>query len=96
MPNNMQSPPTTGADAKAPYKPVTERALIHRINRVLAKEDKVLRRCRYNSSGFSYLGRYYQHDIATNLAGNMFDRLCDLEAYGREMKVLAPHEYLAH
>ena len=96
MPNNTQPPPTTGADhPKAPNKPVTEGALIHRINRVLAKEDKILRRCRFNSHGYSSLGRYYQHDILTSLAGNMFDRPCELEAYGREMMVLAAHVYLA-
>ncbi len=58
-------------------------------------EGKALRRCRYNGQGFSNLGRYYLEDILSRLAGNMYNRPCDLEAYGREMKVLAPYEYLA-
>jgi hypothetical protein len=72
-----------------------KRALIRRINRVLAKENKVLRLCRYNSQGFSNLGRYYQVDLITNLGGWWFDRASELEAYAREIQVMAPSEYLA-
>jgi hypothetical protein len=37
----------------------TERAILARINRKLAKEGERLHICRENSTGFNELGRYY-------------------------------------
>jgi hypothetical protein len=81
--------------AQQPVKPVTERALIRRINRVLAREGKVLRVCRYPSQGYHNLGRYYQHDIYTSLGGAWFSNLGELIAYAKDTAILAEDEYLA-
>ena len=78
-----------------PVKPVTERALIRRINRVLAQEAKVLHLCRLDSQWFRDLGRYYQVDQNNNICGPTWVTTCaDLEAYAREIGALGPGESL--
>lgn len=69
--------------------PVTERALIQRINRVLAKDDKVLKASRNSDPS---TGRYFIIDVNIN---GITATNCDLEALGRELEVLKPFEELA-
>jgi len=71
--------------------PVAERALVARINRVLAKSDEGLRRCRDGSRAFSELGRYYTVNFNRNL---IVRKDHDLEELGRELNVLADFETL--
>ena len=71
---------------------VTERALFARINRVIAKENSILCRCREDSRDFFTLGRYYVIDTKVNC---IFRKQVDLEGFGREKKVLKPFERLA-
>jgi len=49
------------------HQQISERALVARINRVLAKDNEVLRTCRYDSRSFSTLGRYYIIDLYRNV-----------------------------
>lgn len=72
--------------------PISERALVARINRRLAKEDEALNRCRENARGFDYFGRYYRLDLRRN---QVVDSHVDPEELGREIKVLAEWECLA-
>jgi hypothetical protein len=83
-------------------QPVSERALFQRINRALNHEDERLRVARgsyYYESNCSRtwledrdLGRYYQVDLCRNA---LIDTHVDLEALGRELRVLRPWEQLA-
>ncbi len=71
---------------------VTERAVEARINRVLAKELRVLKRCREDSRWFRDLGRHYIVDLGHNgIAGQDVD----IELLGRELGVLKDYEVLA-
>ena len=68
---------------------VTERALIARINRKLAKQDEKLLTCRESSPSFYTLGRYY----VVNIYGNyVINQDVGLDELGREMGVLKPFE----
>ncbi|HEV2294573.1 MAG TPA: hypothetical protein VGR35_12020 [Tepidisphaeraceae bacterium] len=71
--------------------PVSERALLARLNRALAKEDQMLRKCRADSRWYRDLGDYALVDVSRNtwLATHV-----DLEALGREMGVLQEFEHL--
>jgi hypothetical protein len=69
--------------------PVTERALVARINRALAKQYKKLRRCRKDAQGFSDLGAYYLLDGNT-----VIDTHVNIEALGRKLNVLGDRETL--
>ncbi len=88
------NPDTSPTGAPTTVKPVTERALIRRINRILAHEGKVLRVSRYPSQGYHNLGRYYQQDIYTSMAGAWFSNLGELIAYAREIEALGSNEAL--
>lgn len=68
--------------------PITHRALVQRINRVLAKEGEQLKSYR-GGKWDSDLGRYYIIDLNRNVLvrGDV-----DLEALGRKLKVLAEYE----
>ncbi len=72
--------------------PVSERALFARINRVLAKEEKSLRRCREDSSSYRDCGRYYIIDIRRNYVMNTD---VDLAAFAKELGLLRPFEELS-
>lgn len=78
--------------AKGNKVPVSERALVGRINRALAKDGEALRRCRRNSRAWPELGDYYVVDINKNFVTG---KRLDLEDYGRELKVLADFEALS-
>jgi hypothetical protein len=78
--------------------PVTVRALIQRINRKLAQEDKRLVKTRENAltgNGVPLvhdLGRYYAIDVGRN---QMADTHVDPEKLGRQLGVMQPWEKLA-
>lgn len=69
--------------------PVSERALVARINRALAKQSEKLRRCRKNARGFNDLGAYYLLDGNTVIATHV-----NIEALGHELNVLGDGETL--
>jgi len=71
--------------------PVSEQALMRRINRVLAKENRVLRKPR-GKQWWKDLGDYYVVDSSSNylLKGHV-----DIEEFGRELEVLSLFEVLA-
>lgn len=77
--------------------PVTLRALLQRINRVLAKEDQRLytRRTARDGShprGWNDTGSHYIVDLRRNL---VIGTHVDPELYGREIGVLESYEALA-
>lgn len=69
--------------------PVSERALVARINRALAKQSEKLRRCRKDARGFSNLGAYYLLDVYQS---QVIDTHVDIEAFGRQLNVLGDGE----
>lgn len=69
--------------------PITRRALIQRINRVLAKDGEVLKTNRHPGVGRDDLGRHYVVDVNRNF---LVDRDVDLEEVGRRLKVIAGYE----
>jgi hypothetical protein len=70
--------------------PVSERALVQRINRKLWKESEVLKAARPNTRAVQDLGRYYVIDDRNRVVRQH----CDLEEMGRELGVLAAYERL--
>jgi len=72
--------------------PVSERALIQRINRNLRPKSEQLHVCRKNSEWFHDLGRFHTIQHGTNQVGR---RWLDLESYGRELGVLSKSETLS-
>lgn len=69
--------------------PVNERALLQRVNRVLAKRYETLKRPRGRLR--EELGRFYLLDLNHNV---IRDRSADLEALGRELGCLKEWEHL--
>lgn len=69
---------------------VTENALVLRIKRALAKEDKVLKKCRADSRWYSDFGDYY----VVNAFNALEDTHVDLEAFAKELGVLRHGESL--
>ena len=76
---------------KAQKVPVSERALVARINRILDKKREALRRCRADSRGRNYLGQYYTVDLSKNF---VIAKHVDIESWGRKLEILAPYEAL--
>jgi len=70
---------------------VSERALIARINRRLAKENEKLIVCEETSPSFTDLGRYYVVDLNQNIIGSSN---LDLEQVGRDTESLKGYEVL--
>jgi hypothetical protein len=70
--------------------PVTTRALIQRINRVLKKNDQQLKKARgrYEPS----IGTYFVIDTYRNYIVDT--RIEDIEAYAKELNCIAPYERL--
>ncbi len=79
-----------GRDVKVP---VSERALVQRINRKLKDDSAVVKKARRTPSmeqdGF---GRYFRLDYSGN---RIVDKDVDLEVLGRDVDVLRPYEGLA-
>jgi len=71
--------------------PVSERALIGRINRRLGRDYKKLFKSRPGSRLEANVGRFYVVDVWRN---TVVDTHVDLESYGRELGVLAEWEQL--
>ena len=69
--------------------PVTERALIQRINRKLRPDDKTLKTARERA--VCYLGHFYTVGLRQN---RVLQRCVDLEAFCRKLQVLAGYEHL--
>jgi hypothetical protein len=67
---------------------VNMRALIQRINRKLAKDERLLKRSR-GARTVQNLGDYYLIDVNRNL---VVDHQVDPEALARELGVIAPWE----
>jgi hypothetical protein len=70
--------------------PITERALIQRINRALAKEGQILRAARGERSR-AELGDYYIVDLSRNTVEAQH---CDPIKLGKELGVLQAWEVL--
>lgn len=70
--------------------PVSERALIQRINRALAKDGERLRKARSVQTTLS-VGDYYVLDVQKNFIAHQH---VDLDHLGRELKVLHRYEHL--
>lgn len=68
---------------------VSERAIVARINRKLAKEMQSLRRCREDSRGFNDLGSFYILDLHRNSVEAMH---VDVKKLARELDVIADFE----
>lgn len=70
---------------------VTERALVQRLNRVLRRQDQVVRTTRHghDSRGFRDLGYHYILDFNRN---QVVATHVDLEQLGRDLEVLHPRE----
>lgn len=71
--------------------PVSERALLARINRKLVKDGEKLLRCKQSTRAYAELGDYYVVDTGANV---ILSKNCDLEETGRELGVLAAWEEL--
>lgn len=65
---------------------ISDRALLARVNRKLAKQDDPsrVRVCREDSRDFNQLGRYYATDYSNHLIGSDID----LQEWARELKVI--------
>ena len=64
---------------KSDKVPVSERALVQRVNRMLAQEDQALKKTR-GSRWLNDLGTYYTVDLQHNA---ILDRMVDLEEFGK-------------
>ena len=73
---------------KVMHVPVTKRALIQRINRVLVKQGEALRTTR-GRRWWSNLGDHYTVDVDRNW---IVATHVDLEGYGHELGVLQGYE----
>ena len=71
--------------------PVSERALLARLNRALSKEDQMLKKCREDSRWYNDLGDYALVEMSRN---QWIDTHVDLEALGREKGLLKEFEQL--
>jgi|LakMenEpi03Aug12_release.lakeMendotaPanAssembly.Ray.scaffolds.fasta_scaffold185143_2 hypothetical protein len=70
---------------------VSERAVIARLKRVLAKDNQRLCKSRENSPGYNYLGDYY---IVDNYRNTVEATQVCLEDLAREVGALKPYEML--
>lgn len=72
---------------------VSEGAVIRRVNRKLAAEGEVMRKCRDNSRGHGELGDYYIVNIQSMYIQAMHQ---SLEETAREMGCLQPYEEIVY
>lgn len=75
---------------RATTVPISERALVARINRQLNKEDQQLRKCRPDQRGYGELGDFYIVGDRTGVEAQHVD----IERLGKELGVLKPYEKL--
>lgn len=71
--------------------PVSERAMIGRINRALAKDRRVVKASREGSSLYNNMGRFYMLDWSTN---TVVDWKLDLTAVAKKLGCIAEWEHL--
>ena len=71
--------------------PVSERALIQRINRKLVKDGELVKKCR-EGRWDRELGDYYKIDFENSNV--IVEKYVDLEETGRKLGVLAEYEKL--
>jgi len=71
--------------------PISERALVGRLKRKLAKDGVFIRKCRQDSQWYGDLGDYYLVDAHNHIAGTHIE----LEGYAREQGSLSEYEVLA-
>ena len=71
--------------------PVSERAMLGRINRVLAKDNRVVKAAREGSALYYNMGRYYLLDWSTN---NIVDYKFDLAGFAKKLGCIAEWEHL--
>ena len=74
--------------AKVITVPISERALVQRINRALAKDGETLRKAR-SAQTASSVGEYFIVDVKKNSVARA---RVDLVELGRELKLIAPYE----
>lgn len=75
-----------------PQALVTERALVRRLNRKLAREGLHVKTCRWGTRGFHDLGRHFV--VNTRLRA-IDKKHIDLESCGRQLGCLADSEVLS-
>lgn len=80
------------AKAKRQRVPVSERALVARVNRKLARGNQQLRRGRQEAIGRHDLGWFFVVDVNGNY---IVEKDVDLEELGRRLEVLKGWEQLA-
>jgi len=68
---------------------LSQRAVIQRINRKLAKQDQKLNTSRMKSAGIHDMGRYYIVDTYRNA---VVDSQINLETMGRKLGAIAEYE----
>ncbi len=71
---------------------VSRRAAEQRIARLLAKDNRALRKCRRDSPDYYNVGDYYIVNVTYNA---IVGKQCTLEGLAQELEVLRPHEVLA-
>lgn len=71
---------------------VTERALLARLTRALAKDGEILRKCRADSRWYHDLGDYFIVDVTMN---TIIQKNVDLTELGREKGLLKQYEQVA-
>jgi len=76
---------------KSAMVPITERALLQRINRRLRAGNEVLKRTRDNGRAAAELGEFYALDISRNIITAVH---VDLEEWGRDLGALRPWEHV--
>ena len=74
--------------------PITERALIQRLNRKLKDDDLIVKKCRPGSTAYNELGDYFVVDLNRNFIVEKNLDPVDLQSMGRAKKVLADWEVL--
>lgn len=71
---------------------VSPPAVLARVNRKLAAEGSILKRCRRDSRSHDQFGDYYMVNFNSN---DIFKMQCELEEEARELGVLGDWEVLA-
>lgn len=71
--------------------PVTQRALLARVNRKLAADGQRMKQARQGTRAHQDLGDFYVIDLSRNALEASH---CDLETWARDMGAMAPYERL--
>jgi hypothetical protein len=70
---------------------ISERAVLARVNRLLAKDGEILRLCRTQSRWAAELGRFYRVDYGRNV---IVEKRVKLSTLARKLGTLKPFEVL--